>query len=263
MSLVHVSFQSEKLGFPSQMYMVVPQKAGVSRAFGTAKVREGNPPVLYLLHGGGDNYTSWQRKTSVERYAEKYGIVVVMPDAPNSFYNNTTYGPDWYDFIVGELPKIVAELTHVSGRREDTYIAGLSMGGYGAMKIGLSNPDKYAAIGCLSAGNIVAADFYNERKFKLRQKTVEHFGVDDIALAKDGPNDLFYLARKLADEGAPAPRIFHACGSEDFGIAHMRQTRDWFESCGAFDYTYCEGPGAHTWEFWDEWIQKFLEWLNP
>ena len=86
-----------------------------------------------------------------------------MTDAPNSFYNNTTYGPDWFTFVADELPRIVKEMFRVSDKPDNTYIAGLSMGGYGSMKIGLSRPENYAAIGCLSAGNIVVdGDFTNK-----------------------------------------------------------------------------------------------------
>lgn len=107
-------------------------------------------PTLYLLHGALDDHSCWLRHTAIERYAEAAGMAVIMPSGQNGFYTNAKYGLNYFDFITEELPRLVQNLFPVSRRREDTYIAGPSMGGYGATKCALRCPDRYQAFADLS-----------------------------------------------------------------------------------------------------------------
>src|SRR5690606_7723267 len=108
-------------------------------------VGEGRHKTLWLLHGRSDDHTIWLRRTSIERYVAPLGLAVVMPNANLSFYNNMAWGARYGDFFENELPELARSFFPLSARREDNFIAGLSMGGYGAMRLALANPGRYAA----------------------------------------------------------------------------------------------------------------------
>lgn len=264
MALMHVDFFSNVLGLCCEADVILPQRLqGIGMEGSNTKEKY---PVLWLLHGASDDHTIWQRRTSIERYVSELGLAVIMPAVNLSFYTNMVYGPNYFDYVAEELPQIMREFFPVSDKREDNFVCGLSMGGYGAMKIGLTKADNYSAIGCFSAGNFTYREEQGSNKLGERPGKASLnravFGVEEMGELKNTEHDLFYLAQKNIDEGKPLPRIFHACGKDDFLIDNARLTADWFNKT-VYDYSYLEGNGAHTWEFWDEWIQKYLEWLKP
>ena len=151
MAFAEFNFYSKSLQMDVQVSLILPEKVqGVGSA---PAIRYGNFPVLYLLHGTSGDHTDWERWTSIERYAAKKGLAVVMPAAQLSAYTNMVHGERYFDYIAYELPEKISKLLPISCCREDTYLCGLSMGGYGALKIGLTLPENYAAIGTLSNGN--------------------------------------------------------------------------------------------------------------
>ena len=155
MAFASLKFYSEALKMQCEISVIIPQKSaageiGVASGVGS----EGKYKCLYLLHGLTDDHTIWARRTSIERYAQEYGIAVVMPCGARSFYTNMKYGGAYYDYIAKEVPRIVREFFNVSDRREDNVIAGLSMGGYGALKIGMRECDSF----CAAAGLSTVAD---------------------------------------------------------------------------------------------------------
>ena len=146
MILNEVRFFSETLGLMSTMHVLLPQRTMAEAQRKRApKVR-----TLYLLHGHSDDHTAWQRWTSIERYAEVFNIAVVMPAVHLSFYNDMVHGGKYWQFISEEVPLLVRDMFSLSARREDNLVAGLSMGGYGALKLALTHPDRYAAAASLS-----------------------------------------------------------------------------------------------------------------
>ncbi|HML45193.1 MAG TPA: alpha/beta hydrolase family protein [Clostridia bacterium] len=225
-------------------------------------------PVLWLLHGASDDHTIWLRRTSIERYVAPLGLAVVMPSVHLSRYANMAHGPRYFDYVTRELPEALGGVFPLSRRREDNYVAGLSMGGYGAMKMGLAFPDQYAAIGCFSSGNLIrqgTLTMLNRQRTSGKASMLEAvYGVTDpVSLMGDPQSDLFAMAEAAEASGHALPRIFHACGTEDFLLDNARLTAQWFAAHPAFAYTYREGPGSHDWAFWDLWIQTFLAWLFP
>ncbi|WMJ89484.1 alpha/beta hydrolase [Anaerocolumna sp. MB42-C2] len=264
MALMHVDFFSNILGLCCEADVILPQKKqGIGMEGSDTRSKY---PVLWLLHGASDDHTIWQRRTSIERYVSDLGLAVVMPGAGLSYYTNMAYGPSYFDYIAEELPEIMRSFFPISDRREDNFVCGLSMGGYGAMKIGLTKPDHYSAIGCFSAGNFAYRDVRKEAGSMSSTDRIKQnmliFGVEDMLELKNTEHDLFYLAEKNIKEEKPLPKIYQTCGNEDFLVENARVTADWFQQ-SKYDFTYMEGPGAHTWEFWDEWIQKYLGWLKP
>lgn len=248
MAIAKVSLFSQSLGMQTACWVILPQRKDMEP--------DQRVKVLWLLHGFSGNAFDWVRKSNIDRYAKEAGIAVVMPSAFNSGYTDMVHGLKYYTFIAEELPKKLQAMFNLSVRREDNYIAGLSMGGAGCLKIGLSKPEQYAAIGCLSAGAINR----NGTMVKSRRYQIL-FGNE----ALDGTmNDPYYLAEEILKEKRPCPRIFHCCGSEDFLLESAHETRDFFSKLpgNPFDYTYLEAPGAHTWEFWDAHIRDFIAYLN-
>jgi len=258
MALVHVGFFSEALGMCVNCDVILPQYSRSLIGMKTADA--GSRKVLYLLHGASDDHTIWQRRTSIERYAAPLGLAVVMPSAHLSSYSDMAHGGKFFTYIADELPQAMHNFFGFSTAREDNFIAGLSMGGAGCIKIGLARPEKFGAIGCLSAGasNFRKTALADPKYAKRRLMT---YGERELEGTEE---DVFGNAERIIKEGKPAPRIYHACGSEDFLLNNAHATRDFFEGIegNPFDYTYEENPGAHTWEFWDEHIQHFLKYIG-
>jgi S-formylglutathione hydrolase FrmB len=149
MAHLRCDFFSDALGLSTSMTVILPQPT--KNQIGMAgKASEEPPPVLYLLHGLSDDDTIWLRRTSIERYVAELGWAVVMPQVHRSFYSDEVYGGRFWTFVSEELPEIVSRFFRVSTARADTFVAGLSMGGYGAMKLALRQPDRFAAAASLS-----------------------------------------------------------------------------------------------------------------
>lgn len=261
MALLHVNFFSEALSMCVACDVILPQRA--TKQIGMAAAARGDKhPTLWLLHGASDNHTIWQRRTSIERYAAPLGLAVVMPNAHLSSYADMAHGGKYYTYISQELPEKMRAMFPLSDKREDNFIAGLSMGGAGCMKIGLNNPQNYAAIGCLSAGAVNRGGIAMTPERRARM--IMTYGTEDVSTRKGTPEDVFGAAQRILDEDLPRPRIFHSVGTEDFVLPSARETRDFFQGLAGnpFDYTYEEHPGAHTWEYWDEHIQDFLRFIG-
>jgi S-formylglutathione hydrolase FrmB len=259
MALLHTSFFSQTLGLCCSMDVILPEAAqgiGVDAAPGDLQNRA--LPVLYLLHGLSDDHTIWQRRTSIERYAASRRIAVVMPAVHRSFYTDQQCGYRYWTFISEELPQVVRHFFHVSDRREDTFAAGLSMGGYGALKLGLRRPDRYAAVASLS-GAVDLSHFIGSDDPEQSAEGRLIFGSLEQYLGSD--DDLSALAQKTAASGAVKPDIFMACGSGDFLYQHNQAFWPYLERLG-YKVTWREKAGAtHEWGYWDELIVQVLDWL--
>ena len=253
MAFVSLKFYSETLKMQSEISVIIPQKSSAGEIGVTSGVGgEGKYKCLYLLHGLSDDHTIWARRTSIERYAQEYGIAVVMPCGARSFYTNMKYGGAYYDYIAKEVPRIVREFFNVSDRREDNVIAGLSMGGYGALKIGMRECDSF----CAAAGLSTVADVRAFMKIdRYADVSAPIFG--DSREIPD-TEDLFALATELSGK-ENKPRLYMGVGKNDYLYADNQRLREHIESLG-LDYTYREGEGIHSWVFWDEHIRYVLEW---
>ena len=149
MALLRCDFFAETLGLSTSMTVILPQATSAQIGMAGAAGAE-DPPTLYLLHGLSDDDTIWSRRTSVERYVAPLGLAVVMPQVHRSYYTDEVHGNRYWTFLSEELPAVVDRFFRLSRRREDTFVAGLSMGGYGALKWALRDPDRFAAAASLS-----------------------------------------------------------------------------------------------------------------
>jgi putative tributyrin esterase len=254
MAHLRCDFYSDSLNLSTSMTVILPQQT--STQIGMAgRAFEGLPPVLYLLHGLSDDDTIWLRRTSIERYAAPLGLAVVMPQVHRSFYTDEVYGQRYWTFLSEELPHLVASFFRISERREDTFVAGLSMGGYGAWKWALRQPERFAAAATLSG----AVDLTSGRSRRVRSEDPMLF--DRVFGAGDpvaGPDDLTWLLGRV--EQATLPQLYLCCGTGDPLIDANRALA---ESCVAAGITVSTdfGPGAHDWAYWDTKIQDVLAWL--
>lgn len=257
MALIHCDFFSHSLKLMSSVVVILPQPAP-ARPGKLPKARPRRYPVLYLLHGLSDDHSVWTRRTNIERYVDGMNLAVVMPAVHRSFYTDMA-GVDfrYWTYISEELPNIMRSLFPISDRREDTFAAGLSMGGYGAFKLALSHPERFAAAASLSGALNMGAS-HRIKDPVWRQELTGIFG--DLRKLKNSPHDLFALAKQVAVSGEPMPKLFQWCGTEDFLYKDNVLFREHALGLG-LDLTYSEGPGEHEWGAWDHMIQHVLEWL--
>src|SRR5699024_8347951 len=227
------------------------REGGSSAADGSSAPTPG-VPVLYLLHGLSDDCTIWERRTSIERYATEKGIAVVMPEVRRSFYVDEAVGEKYWTFVAEELPQLIARTLRVSTAREDTFVAGLSMGGFGAFKLALTHPERFAAAASLSGALDPASLGLEHHTGHLAERV---WGGHDIAGTAD---DL--LGTLTAADPLSLPALFLDCGTED---ALLEQNRRFIAAAEqhSVDLTSRLRPGDHAWEFWDRGIQDVLDWL--
>jgi S-formylglutathione hydrolase FrmB len=211
--------------------------------------------VLYLLHGLSDDDTAWTRYTSIERYAAERGLAVVMPQVHRSFYADERHGARFWTFLSTELPTIVAALFRVSERRADTFVAGLSMGGYGALKWALRQPERFAAAASLSGALDIPGRAPGSLPPHVRETLDRIFGAATIAGTDD---DLLHLARSADPQTLPP--LYLACGTDDHLYGDNQRFRAAVDERG-LDLTVDFGPGDHEWGYWDEQIRHVLDWL--
>ncbi|MFV0466407.1 MAG: alpha/beta hydrolase [Lachnospiraceae bacterium] len=226
--------------------------------------REGKPyKTLYLLHGIFGNYTDWVNGTRIQRYAEEHDLVIVMPSGDNAFYVDQEASHNYYgEFIGKELVELTRKMFPLSHKREDTYIGGLSMGGYGAMRNGLKYCDAFGAIVALSGALLIEEmpSRTNDVPFFIgsRDYAESCFGnLDELIESDKNPK---FLVQKLIEEGKKFPDIYIACGEEDMLLATNADFSDFLKQKGV-NHTYVTGPGGHEWDFWDIYIKKGMEWL--
>lgn len=253
MALLTCDFFSEVLEVGTSMTVVLPQATTeqIGVAGGDDGGRDAPPPLLYLLHGLSDDHTAWLRYTSIERYATARGLAVVMPAVHRSFYADEAHGHRYWEFVSEELPGIVRSFFRVTDRPEETFVAGLSMGGYGALKLALTHPDRYAAVASLSG----VADIRQLARRLERAELVER--VFDGAFTDT--DDLYALLD--AADPATLPRIYVACGAQEDRLVEPNERLAEQARAKGADVTVDIRPGVHEWGLWDDVIQDVVPWL--
>lgn len=248
MSVIRMHFFSETLGMCASANVILPLPRD------TAMPAQ-DLPVLYLLHGMGDDYTSWLRKTAVERYALEHGIAIVMPDGALSCWEDMIHGRRYRSYITRELPKIIRSSFPVSRDREKTFIAGCSMGGFGALKLALSNPDQYSLAGCFSAAHFENRHDTPRHNAMLARVYGDRLDVYDARIAQDALE---------GNRGDLPLHIWHSCGDQDALKENALISRAFFErmESGSIGYTFEMLPGRHDWALWDASLARFLQTLK-
>lgn len=241
-------FFSEVLGIQTAAYVLMPDEK-------VLKQSKEPVPVLYLLHGLSDDHTMWLRQTQVEQFAKNYRLCIVMPAVNRSFYMDMAHGAKYDTFIAEELPRIIETYFPVGKKREHRFAAGLSMGGFGAMKLGLTRPNRYAAVASLSGALGMDLTYTREHPLNYTNMLDDIFGSEKELLK--GTGNLIRLADKMKPE--KAPKMYVACGTEDFLFNDNERFYDNFGE--KFHIDYFTEPGVHSWLFWNKHIEKVLAWL--
>lgn len=214
-------------------------------------------PVIYLLHGLTGSYSDWASRTNIEEYAFRRDVLIVMPDGADGWYTDsaTVAGDKYESFLIEELiPEIDIKFRTLSDRRHRA-VAGLSMGGYGAIKFGLKYPEKFSLAGAFS-GALDAPQRGQNHQF-LRPSINSVFGADDSRTRRD--NDIFRLVREMpAEKIKELPFFYLDCGTEDW---LFQTNRDFagllFEK--KIPHEFRQLPGKHDWKYWDAQVREFLE----
>nr|WP_243108490.1 alpha/beta hydrolase family protein [Maliibacterium massiliense] len=254
------SFRSDVLNFDQQVSVLLPEPK-VLRLAERGQADVAPLPVLYLLHGYTDNHLGWLRRTGVERYLEDSGLrmIVVLPSMKDYYYTDMAYGWPYFTYIAEELPLIMRTMFHISPAREDTFVAGLSMGGYGAMKLALTYPERYAAAASFSG--VTDAMQYSLDSVPERHPIFYNiFGHEDARFGSQ--NDTMHLLDACRSSGKPLPKLYQSVGLDDTVFYKYNPPfRDKAWALG-YDLTYFEQPGmGHEWAFWDSEVQKLFDWL--
>ena len=237
MPLCNVHWRSEILGKQVATDIILPV--------------HGQPPFLtfYLLHGLSDDHTGWRRHTRIEWYARNWPIMIVMPDGFRGFYTDNAAGPAYAKYLGEELPAFIERHFAGGSERHHRAIGGLSMGGYGALRLGLGYPEKFNSInshsGALMSGTRRPTRFPDwelNAWFGKRPAGTRH--------------DLLKLARD-ADAAGTLPKIRIDCGTEDFLFDDNREFHAKLKGLRV-EHEYEEFPGAHDWNYWDTHIQEAI-----
>ena len=238
MACATLHFHSPALLQACSMTVIVPEGSVGTPPF----------PVCYLLHGLSDDHTSWARHTSLERHVAGLPLIVVMPDGGRGFYCDAVDGPAYERHLLDDVIGFVDRTFHTMPERQGRVIGGLSMGGYGAIKLAL----KYPQLFCSATSHSAALDV--QRRLVRPEVAAEMrriFGPTPGG----GPNDPYALAATIDRTLLPALRL--DCGLEDGLLEENRAFHRHLEQLG-IPHEYAECPGAHTWEYWDCHIQEAL-----
>lgn len=240
MAFCELRYFSPALGMQTAANIILPE----------TPARPGPYPVFYLLHGLSDDYTIWCRRTSLERYVSDLPLIVVMPDGGRGFYTDALEGFAYETSIMTDLIGLIDRTFPTKKERTGRCIGGLSMGGYGAIRLALRFPDMFcSAVSHSGAMGFGQGVFDGEDAWAKEMRRI--VGVKPAG----GINDLFALAEKVDRDLLPALRI--DCGTEDFLIEANRAFHTHLTALN-IPHEYEEFPGGHTWEYWDTHILSAL-----
>ena len=245
--LLTACFHSASLNKQTQVNIIIP----------ASKQQPAPRKTLWLLHGLTDDHSGWVRYTGIEKYAAAYNLNVVMPNVDRSWYTNTAYGANYFDFVAQELPAFCCKhFTEFSNAREENLVAGLSMGGYGALKLALTYPEQYSA--CISLSGSLDVTRKGRRYNFDEWRSIFGFEMASADELAGTPHDLFYLAEQAAKTDKALPALYLWCGTEDSLIEINGRFHDHLRALDiAHTYEYSEGD--HSWKWWDKHIQSGLD----
>lgn len=254
MALISIDFKSETLKRNVCANVILP-----------IEYHNGPFATLYLLHGLTDNYNGWLSYTRIRKWAEEFGLAVVMPSGENSFYMDILVKDgclgDFGEYVGRELVEVTRKMFPLSDKREDTFIAGLSMGGFGTCRNSLKYCDTFSKAAILSGAlqfYEYPADWVNTQGNTIGE--ARNFG--NLEQTRNTDRNPRYLMEKIKnDPSKEFPSYYIACGLQDVLLDANRSIAKALQEAGA-DVTYEEGEGFHDWDFWDEYIQHVLKWLG-
>lgn len=258
MALIHYNFNSCVLVQKTDVMIILPDVDWNDKNVGKKY------QTLYLLHGGGEDYTSYIRYTNIESWANKYKLAVIMPCAVNSSYMNMVNGQKYYTYISEELPNVMQNIFPLSAEKEDRFVMGFSMGGMGTMHWAFDKPYFFNAAAFMSGGG----DFKKATEYINPGVPLPEFdifvppfgGIDKIEGSEGDVNMLVERMTKKYSKNQ-WPRFFSTVGKDDFMFISSYEFAQHMKKLG-IDITFHAGDGGHDWDYWNEWIPRILEWFN-
>jgi S-formylglutathione hydrolase FrmB len=252
MALLQVNYLSKALFRTVPLHVILPVDRFDADSDSYLNENGKSYKTLYLLHGLLGNYTDWVSQTRIQRWAEEKNLAVVMPSGDNAFYfKSRTPWNDYGSFIGEELVEVTRRMFPLSTKREDTYLAGLSMGGFGALRNAMVYSDTFSCVAGLSSAVHIFDDLAEEGNngmFDNKQKA---------ALTDKNPR---VAVEEMLSSNRPAPKVYMSCGTKDDLMPANIAFRDFLKEKG-LDVTWDEEDYGHDWEFWDSQIRKVLDWL--
>jgi len=213
--------------------------------------------AIYLLHGYGGSHQDWVNKTSLVKYLKDYNFIIITPEADNGWYTNspTLKNKNYEDYIIKDLIPYVEKKYRVISTRHGRIIAGLSMGGYGAIKFALKYPNMFLLAGSFS-GAFNWEQILERGQGQIIQSLKDAFG--EAKTQHWHKNNVFSLVDSVAIGNLPY--LYISVGKDDNRIGLLEANRNLVEKLQKknINYEYHELPGSHTWSFWDMEIKNFL-----
>ena len=250
-----VRFESKLVGKALPYNVVLPP------LYDAPQTRATKYPVVYLLHGLAGSANDWVARTRLVEHAAAYRLIIVTPEGQNGWYTDSATAPDekFETYILEELIPDVERRFRTLPARDARAVAGLSMGGYGALKFGVKHPERFALAASLSGAFDAASWDAGDPKLLafVKPSIARTYGSMDSPTR--AANDLFKLFANLPPERFNAlPFIYFDCGTEDFLIGSNRALSELLLK-RKIPHEYRQLPGAHTWPYWDAQVQEVLK----
>lgn len=263
MAVYEFNFYSAELGRYVPAVGILPTDGAAVHPECLPECYERPMKTLYLLSGYSGGHLDWINYTQIVLFCYKYNVAAFMPAGENSFYLNDEKRTAYYEqFISDEFVKYTREtFAAVSRKKEDTLIGGNSMGGFGALYLGMRHTDVFGRIISLSPG--IVSYGYNENKNDFLEASITQDFCDHLfgPVEKLQQSDINFeiLYRRIKQNKEEIPLIYLACGTEDFFLEQSRRFCQFLKEEKA-DFYYEETPGRHEWNVWNQYIDKGLGW---
>lgn len=259
MAFIQANFCSAVLGKNTSINFFLPERRHRPRTAQDIKY-----PVLYALHGLGQDHTNWLRDGYIEHLLKEEDVIVVMPDCEKSFYTDAVHGYQFFTYLTEELPLIVGNYFSASRKREDTCIAGISMGGYGALKAALLRPDLYRQVFALSpsvqpydAIGSTPKGMYSCTDFEANFDNI--FGSEEAFM--QSPNNLHNAMEHFLKTPYTDMQFGICCGRQDFLYPVNRDFISTMQ-CAGMNVDFFDGNGEHNWDYWNKAMPAVLHKLG-
>ncbi len=262
MGLFQVDFYSKALARSTNFTAVIPNDVLPMMTAGN-ECYQRKTKVLFLLHGYSGGSKDWLLGTRVTDFAVKYNLAIVMPTGENSFYlDGKGVGRAYCQFVGQELVDYVRSTFGLSLDKEDTFIGGLSMGGFGAIHTGLTYPNTFGKIMALSSALIIHKIENLKEGFQDAIADYDYYTsvFGDLSRLEQSRNNPEVLIRKLKEEKQVIPSLYMACGTEDFLINENRAFHEFLQRENV-PVQYIETPGVHDWAFWNQFLEPSIQWM--
>lgn len=262
MAIIQTSIYSAALNRRVHLCAIVPVDRYNSKTSSYDSVPEAGYKTLYLIHGITDDCTDWITGTCIKALAMERNLVVIMPDGQNSFYvNEAISNNNFSDFVGIELVEMTRKMFHLSSKREDTFLGGQSMGGFGTLLNGLKYHDTFGSIIAFSSAVHLFDPGITDNRFTMNEDSV--FG--NMKQAENTDKNPWFVAKEIAklrdsNPSVKIPRIYMDCGRQDILYESNIRFLHWLRELG-YDVTYQEDDGVHGWDYWNKRLPYAIDWL--